>query len=159
MYGNADLPRGNPIPTWSGARYFDKIFLLGTPNEGSVQTLDVLLNGFSYIGGGINLPFIQNISRFDVFTIPAIYQLLPHNGSFRLYDEDLKPIVVDLYDPATWDKYDWSIWKDKDFSKKFTPLEQQNAPSVLCCRACPCEAFSGRVGRTHPRQNRRCRST
>jgi pimeloyl-ACP methyl ester carboxylesterase len=127
MYGNADLPRGNPVPTWAGAKYFDKIFLLGTPNEGSVQTLDVLLNGFSYIGGGINLPFIQNISRFDVFTIPAIYQLLPHNGSFRLYGEDLKPISADLYDPATWDKYDWSIWKDKDFTKKFTPLEQKNA--------------------------------
>ena len=81
MYGNTDLPAGTPKPTWAGAKYFDKIFLLGTPNEGTVSSINALLNGFSYIGGGLNLPFIQNISRFDVFTIPSIYQLLPHEGA------------------------------------------------------------------------------
>ena len=70
MYGNADIPGGDIRPTWAGARHFDKIVLLGTPNEGSVSTIDALLNGFSYIGGGLNLPFIQDISRFDMFTIP-----------------------------------------------------------------------------------------
>jgi pimeloyl-ACP methyl ester carboxylesterase len=127
MYGNAELPSRTPRPTWSGARHFNKIFLLGTPNEGSVSTVNVLLEGFSYIGGGINLPFIQDINRFDVFTIPSIYQLLPHEGSSFAYDENLKPIKMDIYDPATWDKYGWSIWLDKDFTKKFTPLEQKNA--------------------------------
>jgi len=127
MYGNADLPAGTPRPTWAGARHFGKIFLLGTPNEGSVQAIETLLNGFSYVGGGLNLPFIQNISRFDVFTIPSIYQLLPHDGSLLAYDENLKPIVVDVYDPATWDKYDWTIGQDDDFKKKLSPQEQRNA--------------------------------
>lgn len=127
MYGNADLPTGQPRPTWAGARNFNKIFLLGTPNEGSVQSIDALLNGFSYFGGGLNLPFIQNISRFDIFTIPSIYEMLPHDGSLLAYDENLKPIVVDVYDPATWDKYGWSIWRDTAFAKKFTPAEQRDA--------------------------------
>jgi pimeloyl-ACP methyl ester carboxylesterase len=127
MYGNADLPAGNPRPTWAGARHFEKVFLVGTPNEGSVASLNALLNGFSYIGGGLNLPFIQNISRFDVFTIPSIYQLLPHEGSFRIYDENLKPVEVDIYDPAVWEKYNWAIWQDGAFEKRLTPAEQRNA--------------------------------
>src|SRR5688500_11451575 len=64
MYGNADLPQGKLSPTWAGARSMEKIFLLGTPNEGTVYALKALLDGFSYIGGGLNLPFVQNISRF-----------------------------------------------------------------------------------------------
>jgi pimeloyl-ACP methyl ester carboxylesterase len=131
MYGNADLPAGTPKPTWAGARHFAKIFLIGTPNEGSTTSMNSLLNGFSYVGGGINLPFIQNISRFDVFTIPSSYQLLPHEGSFLVYDENLKPLTIDLFDPEVWEKYDWAVWRDPDFSKKFTPAEQRNAQAYF----------------------------
>ncbi|MEO8574952.1 MAG: hypothetical protein ABI481_13390, partial [Pyrinomonadaceae bacterium] len=127
MYGAADLPAGVPQPTWAGAKHFDKVFLLGTPNEGSVSALDALLNGFSYIGGGLNLPFIQDISRFDAFTIPAIYQLLPHDGALLSYDENLKPVTIDLYNPAEWEKYGWGIWQDASFAKKFNASEQRNA--------------------------------
>ena len=127
MYGNVDLPAGPPQPTWAGAKHFDKIFLLGTPNDGSVLSLSALLNGFSYVGGGLNLPFVQNINRFDVFTLPSAYQVLPRNGSLLAYDENLKPLAIDIYDPATWETYDWAIWKDDDFTKKFNALEQKNA--------------------------------
>ncbi|HUR96500.1 MAG TPA: hypothetical protein VMZ26_00400 [Pyrinomonadaceae bacterium] len=127
MYGAVDLPAGAPHPSWAGAKIFDKIFLLGTPNEGSVSSLDALLNGFSYIGGGLNLPFIQDISRFDAFTIPAIYQLLPHEGSLLSYDENLKPVTIDVYNPAEWEKYGWAIWQDPAFTKKFSTSEQKNA--------------------------------
>ena len=126
MYGNADLSP-TPRPTWAGAKHFDKIFLLGTPNDGSIMALDALLNGFSYVGGGLNLPFIQDISRFDVFTIPSVYQLLPNKDALTAYDEDLKPVAIDVYDPATWEKYNWAIWQDDDFAKKFSPVEQKNA--------------------------------
>jgi pimeloyl-ACP methyl ester carboxylesterase len=126
MYGSADLGATSQ-PNWSGARHFDKIFLLGTPNRGSILALNALLNGFSYIGGGLNLPFIQDISRFDAFTIPAIYQLLPHEGSLLAYDENLKPKTVNLYDPAEWEKYNWAIWQDDSFTKKFNKSEQANA--------------------------------
>ncbi len=127
MYGDAELPRVTPKPTWAGARNFDKIFLMGTPNAGSISSLNALLNGFSYVGGGLNLPFIQDISRFDAFTIPSIYQLLPHDGALVAYDENLKPMTIDLYDPAEWEKYGWSIWKDDNFTKKFSATEQRNA--------------------------------
>ncbi|HEX8637473.1 MAG TPA: hypothetical protein VF692_05375 [Pyrinomonadaceae bacterium] len=128
MYGDAELPRSGALrPTWAGRRSLDKIFLLGTPNEGSVQALDSMLNGFSFIGGGINLPFVQNLSKFDVFTIPSIYQLLPNRNAFKAYDENLKPLQIDLYNPKTWETYGWSIWQEEDFAKKFSVGEQRQA--------------------------------
>jgi len=130
MYGDAELS-ATPKPTWAGGRHFSKIFLLGTPNEGSIESLSSLLNGFSYVGGGLNLPFIQDITRFDVFTIPSAYQLLPPPGAFVAYDENLKPIEIDIFDPANWEKYDWAIWKDPNFTKKFNATEQQNSPAFL----------------------------
>jgi pimeloyl-ACP methyl ester carboxylesterase len=130
MYGRADLSP-NPRASWAGARHFNKIFLLGTPNEGSVSALDSLLNGFSYIGGGLNLPFIQNINRFDTFTIPSLYQLLPSGDALLAYDENLKPVAMDIYDPATWEKYNWAVWQDNDFAKKFNAIEQRNARPFL----------------------------
>jgi hypothetical protein len=127
MYGDSDIAAAEPKPTWVGAKNFDKIFLLGTPNAGSVSALNSLLNGFSYVGGGVNLPFVQDLDRFDVFTIPSAFQLLPHDGSLLAYDEDMKPIKLDIYDPTTWERYDWSIWKDSNFTKKFSPAEQRNS--------------------------------
>ncbi|MGI8811778.1 MAG: lipase/acyltransferase domain-containing protein [Pyrinomonadaceae bacterium] len=128
MYGAADLPATGTIkPTWAGAKHFNKIFLLGTPNEGSILSINGLLNGFSYVGGGLNLPFIQNITRFDLFTLPSIFELLPHDGSLVAYDEDLKPFKIDIYDPAIWEKYNWAVWQDPEFTKKMSPVEQRNA--------------------------------
>jgi hypothetical protein len=94
-------------------------------------SLKALLNGFSYIGGGLNLPFIQNISRFDVFTIPSIYQLLPHDGTFAVYDENLKPLQVDLYNVKTWENYEWTVWQDDAFTKKLDATEQRNAKAYF----------------------------
>lgn len=131
MYGDSDIPAGRLNPEWSGARHFDKIFMLGTPNTGSVSALNALLNGFSYIGGGINLPFVRDITRFDVFTLPSVYQLLPHNGALRVYDENLKPIEIDLFDPAVWETYNWGIWKDDDYTKRYSPDEVRNARSYF----------------------------
>lgn len=131
MYGDADLRAGNPRPTWAGARDLNRIFLLGTPNEGSAESLKAILNGFSYIGGGLNLPFVQDLSKFDMFTIPSVFQLLPHNGTFRIYDENLQPLKIDLFDPKVWDKYNWNPMEDKDFAKKFSAAEVKSARSYF----------------------------
>lgn len=127
MYGNAELPNGKLRPTWAGARHLDQIFLLGTPNEGSASALNTLVNGYSLVPGGVNLPFIQDLSPFDVFTAPSMYQLLPHDATFRVFDERLRPIDVDLYDVGTWEEFGWAIWKRKDFEKGFNITEAENA--------------------------------
>lgn len=132
MYGKADLSNKPMRPTWAGADYFNNIMLVGTPNGGSLPSLDSLLNGFSLFGSGkINLPFVRNLSKFDLFTIPSIYQLLPHDGMVNAYDENLKPLKVDVYNPLTWEKYDWLVYKDKEFSKKFSDVSEKQAKSYF----------------------------
>jgi hypothetical protein len=132
MYGKADLMARTARPTWKGASYFNSISLVATPNGGALSSLDSMINGFSLFGSGkINLPFVQNLSRADLFTIPSIYQLLPHTGTARAFDENLKPIKVDLYNAATWEKYGWATYQDADFTKKFDAGEQLKAKAYF----------------------------
>lgn len=123
MYGDSDIPE-NPEPSWAGATHFDQIFLLGTPNEGSVLALNALLNGYGNLGGGVNIPFVRSITRFDTFTLPAIFQLLPHEHSLIAYDEELKPLKLDIFNVQTWDEYDWSIWRDRGYNRQFNEKER-----------------------------------
>lgn len=126
MYGDADIPTGPMQPTWAGAKQFDKVFLLGTPNDGSILALKALLQGQT-IATTIPLPIFQSFNRFDAFTIPSIFQLLPSNGGLVVYDENFKPLTLDVYDPNTWDEYDWAIWKDPDYNRDFSEVERASA--------------------------------
>jgi len=133
MYGDADLPVGTRkiTPTWAGAKHFGKVVLMGTPNEGSALALRSLTNGSSIGGLNINLPWIQNLSKFDIFTIPSSYQLLPAPGTMQVIDEDLEPLNVDIYDPKVWTKYGWNVINDKRFVKEFTSAERRTAPAYF----------------------------
>lgn len=117
MYGDTDLPSADgekPVPNWNGAEHFNKIFMFGVPNEGSMETLSLLLKGYQVGGFNINV-----LNREAAFTAPAVFQLLPHQTTARFYDEDLNPLAVDLYNPETWKKYGWSAYTDAAFRSKF----------------------------------------
>lgn len=126
MYGDADPPDSKKKVTWQGARHFDKIFLVGTPSSGSMLTLQSMLDGAS-IFGGVNIPFVRDINRFDLFSMPSVFQLLPHDGTARIFDENLKPLTVDLFSVRTWEDFGWAIWQDDEFKKRLTPDEQLDA--------------------------------
>ncbi len=117
MYGDRDLPEngGKPAPDWAGAKDFNKIFMFGTPNEGSMQALEVLLKGYTIAGF-----YINNLNSEAIITSPAIFQLLPHQRTARFYDENLKPMEVDLYNPQTWKEYKWSAYTNPSFLSKFS---------------------------------------
>ena len=119
MYGAADLPpEGRRItPTWAGARHIEKILMFGTPNEGSFSAFDALINGTTVVGSR-NLPFVDDFRPEDTLTIPSLFQVMPHPSEARFLDENLKPIAVDLYDPATWKKYGWGAVNDPKFLSK-----------------------------------------
>ncbi|MBV9241486.1 MAG: hypothetical protein JO314_05710 [Acidobacteria bacterium] len=117
MYGSAEPPISNPIPTWAGAAYINKLMLFGTPNEGSFAAFNGLLNGEPLVLGH-KLPFVDDFRAEDVFTLPSVYELLPHQANARFLDDDLKPIQVDLYNPDTWFKYGWGALSDEKFLSK-----------------------------------------
>lgn len=117
MYGDKDLPAGDEkaVPNWEGTRHFNKIFMFGTPNEGSMSALQVLIKGYTIQGFSIN-----SLNTESVITSPAIFQLLPHQHTARFYDENLNPLKVDLYNPQTWKEYRWSAYTNSSFLDKFS---------------------------------------
>lgn len=125
MYGDEDLPSndGKAVPNWNGTEHFNKIFMFGVPNEGSMATLELLLKGYRVGGFNINV-----LNRETAITSPAVFQLLPHQNTARFYDENLNLIDVDLYNPETWKKYGWSAYADNAFRNKFAG--QPNATSA-----------------------------
>ena len=133
MYGDTELQAGNkkPQPTWAGAKLFDKVILMATPNEGSAVALSSLVEGVTIGGLRIDLPFLQDTSKFTLFTVPSGYQLLPAPGTFRAFDEKLKPISLDIYDPKVWSKYGWSPMDDKDFATEFKTTDRKDATAYF----------------------------
>lgn len=128
MYGDIDLtPAGSAFkPTWSGAAFIDRIVLMDTPNDGSPMALDALINGYTYNGVRIDLPGVQDTSRFTVFSIPSIYQLLPAPGKLRVFDDGLKPVNIDIYDPHVWSRYGWNPIEDSNIVDHF-PADERRA--------------------------------
>ncbi len=119
MYGMAELPHGNtaPVPNWSGAVHINKLMMFGTPNEGSYSALDALINGSPLIAAR-NLPLVDDLTPEDVMSTPSAFQLLPHIAVAHFFDENLKPLSVDIYDPQTWAKYRWGALYDPKFLGK-----------------------------------------
>jgi len=113
MYGKADVPE-IPKPNWDGSKYFNKICLFGTPNDGSMLALDTITDGYSVpiLGGNRH---IGVLNKEVAFTSPAAFELLPHGAALRFFDEDLKPMKLDIYDPVVWKNYKWSAAFDQQY--------------------------------------------
>lgn len=124
MYGDADLPAGDgPIqPTWRGAAHISKIVMIGTPNEGSADAFATLIEGYSITEGlRRRVPLLNKLTAEDVVSTPSVFQLMPHARAVRFLDENLQALQVDLYDPAVWKQYGWSvIYSSPDFRRHYT---------------------------------------
>ena len=122
MYGDADLPAGAaaPVPTWAGAEHIHRIFMFGPPNEGTADMLSILISGYSFNHGPHRrVKVIKKLTREDALSSPAVFQLLPHAGTVTFYDEDLRPLRLDLYDPSVWHKYGWSLACEPEYRRRF----------------------------------------
>ena len=123
MYGDTDLTDTNdPIqPNWSGAAHINKIVMIGVPNEGSADAFATLIEGYSITEGlRRRVPLLNKLTAEDAVSTPSVFQLLPHRDSVRFLDENLKPLPIDLYDPAVWKLYGWSPINDVEFRKRHT---------------------------------------
>ena len=127
MYGDADLPPDDvqPVPTWAGAAHISKIFMFGTPNEGSADAFVTLLDGYSVTEGlRRRIRLLNKLSREDALTAPSMFQLLPHSRTVRFLDKSLEPLSIDLYDPAMWRHYEWAAISDPKFRQTFEGSEK-----------------------------------
>jgi pimeloyl-ACP methyl ester carboxylesterase len=110
MYGGEDvLERAGAKVTWAGAPSIDKLVLVGVPNEGTMESVRALVEGFPVAESGL-LSLFGTVEAKTAFTMPAAFQLLPHRGSQEFYDGALRHLPADLYEVETWRRFRWSIF-------------------------------------------------
>src|SRR5215213_10482876 len=98
MYGGEDvLGQAETKVTWAGAPSIDKLVLVGAPNEGTMEAVRALVEGFPVAESGL-LPLFGTVEAETAFTMPAAFQLLPHRGSQEFYDGRLQTVEADLYE-------------------------------------------------------------
>jgi len=99
MYGDKDLDEITDIenPGWEGAELIENVVIIGTPNAGSINTVDDLFYGKD-IG-----PFLPTYQSSIIGSMPSTYQLLTRTRHKHLVDE--KGDSIDLFNPEIWREY------------------------------------------------------
>ena len=104
-YGGVDVLDQDPLPapTYAGAKNIDRVIMLGVPNCGSMEA-------FERLHEGLSIPTIGSASPEVAFTMPALYYLMPFGSKPLFINPKGEPLDIDLYDPANWEKYGWSVF-------------------------------------------------
>jgi pimeloyl-ACP methyl ester carboxylesterase len=125
MYGGEDvLGRAGAKVTWAGAASINKLVLVGVPNEGTMEAVRALVEGFPVAESGL-LPLFGTVEAETAFTMPAAFQLLPHRGSQEFYDGRLQTVEANLYEVETWRRHRWSIF-DPSYHRDLTKRMQKS---------------------------------
>jgi pimeloyl-ACP methyl ester carboxylesterase len=103
-YGTVDALEGEGdfAINMKGAEKVSTAVLLGTPNLGSVSSLQSMLLGHK-VG-------LRRIEPEVLATMPSVYELLPHPLTDWSVDPGGKDLDLDLYDVATWKRMQWSVF-------------------------------------------------
>ncbi|NOY74613.1 MAG: hypothetical protein GXP32_02335 [Kiritimatiellaeota bacterium] len=104
-YGTADLPELSEKPnvTWAGAKYVDRLIILGTPSAGYLDTLLEMQKGTEMP------PFPPAL----LSTWLTYYQMLPDTSTKSVVYKNNPSTTVDIYDFQTWIKMKWGLASPK----------------------------------------------
>jgi pimeloyl-ACP methyl ester carboxylesterase len=107
-YGKQDVLADNDfdqkIDMYGGERV-RRVILLGTPNLGSVKTLNLFIEGVK-IG-------LKDIGTETLATMPSLYQLFPHPLNDWIVTSEGNKLDRDLFDVNIWRAFQWSIFDPK----------------------------------------------
>jgi pimeloyl-ACP methyl ester carboxylesterase len=104
-YGKQDVLTDNNFSeklNMYGAERVRRIILLGTPNLGSIKTLNLFINGLD-IG-------VSQIGTETLASMPSLYELFPHPLNNWIVTSDGTPLDRDLFDVDLWRRFEWSIF-------------------------------------------------
>jgi hypothetical protein len=104
-YGRASLAEAEAGRATPLARVaIERVILVGTANGGRLRILRELDRGRVYV------PVLGRRIRPEVlFTFPSLFQDLPAHSGDLLVDGEGRAVAVDLFDPASWRRFGWSI--------------------------------------------------
>ncbi|MBM7070834.1 hypothetical protein JQC92_02110 [Shewanella sp. 202IG2-18] len=102
-YGVTEVHKQDePVVTQDGAKKVRRLIQLGSPNLGATSSLIHFISGLQILSG--------KFSPLSIATLPSIYELLPHPSVSWAADIHGKPLNIDLYDPKTWERFQWGIY-------------------------------------------------
>ncbi len=101
--------------TMAGADKVEKLILLGTPNLGSVSSLHGFISGEQVVW--------NRIAPATLASFPSGYQLFPHPLNTWLINLEGQAQHEDLFDIATWKKFEWSVF-DKKQMAQIVPMSE-----------------------------------
>ena len=107
-YGKQDVLNDNEFDSkinMYGGERVRRVILLGTPNLGSVKTLNLFIEGVK-IG-------LKGIGTETLATMPSLYQLFPHPLNDWIVTSEGKKLDRDLFDVNIWRAFQWSIFDPK----------------------------------------------
>lgn len=102
-YGTADVLDGNEFPvSGEGAAKIRRMVLLGTPNLGSVEAMTALIAGGRLAA--------RRVAPEVMMSMPAIYQLFPHNLHDWVLTTEGHPLARDQFDAYIWKRFELGPW-------------------------------------------------
>jgi pimeloyl-ACP methyl ester carboxylesterase len=137
-YGPNDVLDQKNFSQWQeGTKRVRRVVLLGTPNLGSVTSVERLIRGFRL---GFRLIPVEVLTSFE-----TPFQALPSPITQTILDTRGNPVNINIYDPAVWKKNQWSVYSP-DFLKM---LEKQSksAEEAKARQAVLQDTFAGHLVR------------
>ncbi|HUP23359.1 MAG TPA: hypothetical protein VNB06_10515 [Thermoanaerobaculia bacterium] len=112
-YGGAGLERAESGLAAPPRRVrVSRLILAGTANGGGIGVLADLLEGRRFV------PFLGRRFLPEVlFTFPAVFEELPVYLRRPFVGAEGRPLDVDLFDAAAWERYGWSVF-DSDVERR-----------------------------------------
>lgn len=105
-YGTADVLEDNEFPVnYHGGSRVRRVALLGTPNLGSVGSLQAFIAGKRIALG--------RVPPEVLVTFPSMYQLFPHPLNDWIITADGEVLDRDIFDIVVWRRFQWSIFDPK----------------------------------------------
>ncbi|MEM0922474.1 MAG: hypothetical protein AAGI13_05475 [Pseudomonadota bacterium] len=106
MHGPAPLGEDGALPpiTWEGAKHFNRVIIVATPNAGSILAMDNLVNG-KELG-----PFQPVYEAALLATHASTWQLMPRARHRRVgFGDGDATDFADPYDASLWERYSWGL--------------------------------------------------
>jgi hypothetical protein len=104
-YGDADLDAAEAGASPPADVVVEKLILVGTDNGGALGVLAELNRGRRYF------PLLgRRIRPEAIFAYESLYESLPVYREDLFFDADGRTLEVDLFDPRSWERYDWGVY-------------------------------------------------
>ncbi len=104
-YGTEAPPADGSVP-WKGAELVERVVMVGTPNAGSADSIENLVEGRKLPVG------LPSYDAVVLGTMPAIYQLLPRHRHGAILDHETGE-PIDVFDLEFWDRMQWGLANPK----------------------------------------------